>query len=180
MSFKILILAGMAGAGKTEFADYCRSLNISVHNMGDAVRDRVRELGLELNGRNIARVASEERLKYGSDIWARRTARKTNGNCVIDGTRSEAEVSYFRRTYGRNAIIVAIYASAPLRYERLRKRPREDTPLSLGEFEERDRRELGWGLGNVIALSDRIIGNEGSLPEFRERIKHLLSDLSMV
>lgn len=176
---KILILAGMAGAGKTEFAEFCRSLGITVHNMGDMVRERVAESGLDMTARNIARVASEERLKFGNDIWARRTAKRISGDCVIDGTRSESEVSYFRARFGNDALVLAIYASAHVRYERLKKRGRADTPLTPGEFEERDRRELGWGLGNVIALSDRIIGNEGTLEEFRKSIRDIISSLSM-
>lgn len=175
---KALIIAGMAGAGKTEFANYCRSLGVQVVQMGELVREKVKEYHLEPTGKNIARVANEERLKKGADVWARRTAQVVgNGNTVIDGTRSEAEVAHFRSSFGKNAIVVAVYASAGIRFERLRARNREDVPLTLGEFEERDRRELGWGLGNVIALSDRTIGNEGSMEELKAKIKELLGEL---
>ncbi|MBX8632399.1 MAG: AAA family ATPase [Thermoplasmata archaeon] len=180
---KALVLTGMAGAGKTEFANHCRSLGIPVFQMGDLVRETVRRLNLELNGNNIGRVASVERLKYGNDIWARRTARNIsakNSNCIIDGTRSEAEVAYFRHHFGTDALIVTVYASSPIRYSRLRSRGRSDIPLSRGEFEERDRRELGWGLGNAIALSDRILGNEGTIEAFRESIELLLRDIGFI
>lgn len=174
---KALIIAGMAGAGKTEFAQHCKSLGIPVVQMGDLVRERVREYGLEMTGRNIARVANVERLKHGSDVWARHTAARVDGtSTVIDGTRSEAEVAYFRRHFGRDALVVAVYASAPIRFSRLKSRNREDVPMTPGEFEERDRRELGWGLGNVIALSDRAIGNEGSITELRQKINELLEE----
>jgi len=177
-SLKVLILAGMAGAGKTEFAEYCRSRGVRVIQMGDLVRKRVNELGMELNSRNTARIANEERLKFGNEIWAVRTAKMVMGeNVVVDGTRSESEVSHFRNMFGKNAIVVAIFASSDTRYERLRKRNREDVPITRGEFEERDRRELGWGLGNVIALADRFISNEGSIEEFREKIGQLLSEV---
>jgi dephospho-CoA kinase len=176
---KALVLTGMAGAGKTEFANYCTSMDIPVFQMGDAVRTRVKQLGLEPTGTNIGRVASVERLKYGSDIWARRTAKNVkNGdrNCVIDGTRSEAEVAYFRHFFGMNAVVVNIYASSSIRYERLRSRGRSDTPMTKGEFEERDRRELGWGLGNAIALADMVLGNEGTIDDFRKGIMRLLKE----
>lgn len=176
---KALIIAGMAGAGKTEFANYCRSLGVHVVQMGELVRERVKQYSLEPTGKNIARVANEERLKHGSDVWARRTVKVVGQkNTVIDGTRSEAEVAYFRGSLGKDAIVVAVYASAGIRYERLRARNRNDVPLTLGEFEERDRRELGWGLGNVIALSDRTIGNEGSMEELKSRIRELLQELN--
>lgn len=175
---KALIIAGMAGAGKTEFAQYCRSLGIPVIQMGDLVREKVGEYGLEMNGKNIARVANEERLKLGTDVWARRTAKRVGGrNTVIDGTRSEAEVAHFRNHFGRSAVVVAVYASAKTRFERLKSRNRSDVPLTTGEFEERDRRELGWGLGNVIALSDRTVGNEGTIEELKQKVKELLEEL---
>jgi len=177
---KALIITGMAGAGKTEFANYCTSLGIPVVQMGDFVRERVRQLGLALNGQSLARIASAERLKFGNEIWAMRTARSVSSgkhNTVIDGTRSEAEVAYFRHFFGTDATVVTVYASSVTRYRRLKSRAREDVPLSHGEFEERDRRELGWGLGNAIALSDRIVGNEDTIDEFRKRVGLLLSEL---
>ncbi len=171
----------MAGAGKTEFAQYCKSLGIPVVQMGDLVREKVAEYGLEMTGKNVARVANEERLKRGNDVWARRTVKKVgHGNTVIDGTRSEAEVAHFRSHFGKNAVVVTVYASARTRYERLRARNREDVPMTQGEFDERDRRELGWGLGNVIALSDRVVGNEGTIEELRQSIKELLMELEFV
>lgn len=178
---KALIIAGMAGAGKTEFAQFCKSLGIPVIQMGDLVREKVKDNGLEMTGRNVGKIANAERLKLGNDVWARRTVKRTGGrNTVIDGTRSEAEVAHFRERFGKDAIVVSVYASARTRYERLKARNREDMPLTLGEFEERDRRELGWGLGNVIALSDRIVGNEGSIEELRQKIKELLDELGFL
>ena len=177
---KALIITGMAGAGKTEFANCCTSLDIPVVQMGDVVRERVKQLGLALNGQSVGRVASSERLKFGNDIWARRTAKIVTAAkraTVIDGTRSEAEVAYFRRFFGEDAAVVTVYASSVTRYTRLMSRGRDDIPLSHGEFEERDRRELGWGLGNAIALSDRIVGNEGTIEEFRNRVGQMLSEL---
>lgn len=178
---KAIIIAGMAGAGKTELARYCKSLGLPVIQMGDLVREKVRSLSMAMTGKNIARVANEERLKLGSDVWARRAAKKVgSGNTVIDGTRSEAEVAHFRSNFGKDAVVVAVYASANTRYERLKARNREDVPLTLGEFEERDRRELGWGLGNVIALSDRTVGNEGTIDELKEKINELLDELNFM
>ncbi len=177
---KALIITGMAGAGKTEFANCCTSLGIPVIQMGEIVRERVKQLKLPLNGQTVGRIASSERLKFGNDIWARRTAKVVNAagrNTIIDGTRSEAEVAYFRRFFGVDAVVVTVYASSITRYKRLMARGRDDVPLSHGEFEERDRRELGWGLGNASALSDRIVGNEGTIDEFRDNVNRMLLEL---
>jgi dephospho-CoA kinase len=44
-------------------------------------------------------------------------------------------------------------------------------------LEERDKRELRWGLGAVIAAADIIISNEGSIDEFRDKIRKTLDEI---
>ena len=63
------------------------------------------------------------------------------------------------------------------RYHRLISRGRSDAPRDLEEFEERDRRELGWGLGETITLAEVMLVNEGTLEEFREASAALLRRL---
>jgi dephospho-CoA kinase len=50
----------------------------------------------------------------------------------------------------------------------LRTRGRSDDPSNWEEFEERDLRELKVGLGEVIALADEMIVNEGTIDELAE------------
>jgi dephospho-CoA kinase len=47
----------------------------------------------------------------------------------------------------------------------------------MAEFDERDNREMGWGLGNVIALSDFMIVNDSDLDSFKEKVKRTLEEL---
>ena len=42
----------------------------------------------------------------------------------------------------------------------------------------RDSREMGWGLANVIALSDHLIVNDGSLEKFREEASAYLRSIA--
>ncbi len=46
--------------------------------------------------------------------------------------------------------------------------------MSIEEFREREKKELSWGLGNVIAMADIVIINEGSLEEFKEKVREIL------
>ena len=101
---------------------------------------------------------------------------------VIEGVRSPAEVGLFRRYFGRVAL-VAIHASPRTRYLRLLKRGRQDDPRTWDEFVQRDKRELSLGIGEVIALADYMLVNEGmSRDEFLERcaeaLRRILRDLS--
>lgn len=54
-------------------------------------------------------------------------------------------------------------------FSRVASRGRVDDVMSLESFREKDRRELGWGLGKALALADFIIVNEGTLEELHKR-----------
>ncbi|MCD6114561.1 MAG: dephospho-CoA kinase, partial [Thermoprotei archaeon] len=56
----------------------------------------------------------------------------------------------------------------------IRKRSRPGDPKTWEEFVERDLVELSFGLGNVIALADYMIVNEGSLSELRREAEKVL------
>jgi dephospho-CoA kinase len=64
--------------------------------------------------------------------------------------------------------VVAVHASPKTRYERMLKRRRTDDAGSIEAFRARDLRELGWGLGDVIATADVMLVNESSLEALRE------------
>ena len=72
--------------------------------------------------------------------------------------------------------IVGIFASPATRYDRLVKRGRDDAPKNIEEFQARDTRELGWGLGETMALADYMIINESSLEDFKRDVKKLMED----
>ena len=54
---------------------------------------------------------------------------------------------------------------------------REDDSQDYDGFLERDYRELGFGLGNVISLSDEMIINESDLESYYEKIEELLNEI---
>jgi dephospho-CoA kinase len=142
--------------------------------MGDRVREETKGRGMTLSDKNLGRVADEMRKKEGMDIWAKKCIPYiTNKSVVIDGIRNIEEVVAFRE-FIKTFHIVAIHASPQIRYERLRKRKRDDDVDSMEKLIERDKRELGWGIGHVVATADIIITNEEKLEEFREKIRAIL------
>lgn len=173
---KAIAFTGMPGAGKTEAVKVAQEMGIKVISMGDEVRNEARKRGLELSDENVGRIADEMRREYGKDIWARKCIEKIGNEdiVVIDGIRNIEEVEAFREKI-EEFILVAIHASPKTRYERLINRRREDDSMNIEELKERERRELSWGLGDVIAMADIIVINEGNLEEFREKIKEILS-----
>jgi len=177
---KILAFTGMPFSGKTEAVKIANDMGFPVVRMGDAVWDEVTSRGLGLTDENVGSVADSMRQEFGMDIWARRTVNKIRSmgkqNCVvIDGIRNVEEIDVFKRELGKDFVVVAVNASVETRRKRALLRGREDDSRDLSDVEERDHRELRWGMGAVMASADVVVSNEDDLKEFRRRIRDLLS-----
>lgn len=171
---KLIVTVGMPGSGKDELVAVARSMGLATLKMGDLVRDETRRRGLPLTGANVGRVASEERDKHGGAIWAQRALPKlTETRMLVDGCRSDSEVTVFRHHFG-DLFVLGIYASPETRHERLTSRGRNDDGGGFQEFYDRDRRELKWGIGNAFALADGMLLNEGSLDDFRRAARSMI------
>ncbi|MEM1795949.1 MAG: AAA family ATPase, partial [Sulfolobales archaeon] len=130
-------------------------------NMGDVVRSKAAELGIEPTSDNLMRLAVELRKSLGLDAVAREAAKNFPNSSevvVVDGVRSLDEVRFFSSI--ARTVVVAVHASPKTRYERLRKRGREDDPTAFSKFLDRDSKELELGIGSVIALADVMVVNE--------------------
>jgi dephospho-CoA kinase len=168
----------MPGSGKEEFVKIAVEQGFLVVRMGDVVRKEVKSQGLEATDGKIGGFAAFEREKFGMGIWAQRTVPLVKGDLVlIDGLRGEAELEAFKRAFGDDLVLVGIHTSPKTRYERIKKRNREDATASWDAFKKREIRELSWGIGNAIAQCDHIIVNEKDLSEFQENVKTLLKTL---
>ena len=95
---------------------------------------------------------------------------------VIDGCKSIAEIDVFD-DYADEVVIVCVHSSPRERYNRLRERNRDDAPPSWEVFRERDIREISVGVGGVIALSDIMVVNNGTLTEFQNQSAELVKRL---
>ena len=121
-------------------------------------------------------LSDEERKKFGYCIWAERTLPLIkNEETVIDGIRSVEEVRVFKKHFP-DFIVVSIHSSPGTRFQRIMKRKRVDDIFSKEKFDERDRRELSWGIGNVIALADVMIVNEEGIEEFKKKVEKVLGE----
>jgi dephospho-CoA kinase len=78
-----------------------------------------------------------------------------------------------------NFIIVSVFANADLRFKRLQIRNREDDHQDYEGFHKRDITELGFGIGSVISLSDRLIINESDLESYKEKIHEFFDEIDL-
>lgn len=174
---RIIIVTGMPGAGKEELLNVAVGMGMPFIRMGDLVREGYSSSGAASEGLSVGAFASREREKHGMDIWAKRAVERMSGSIfLVDGCRSMDEVRSYKGL-SDNVVLVSVHSSPMIRYARLIRRGREDAPRDLSEFDERDKRELSWGLGEAIALSDVMIDNSGTLDEFRVRSGMILERL---
>ncbi len=172
---RALCITGMPGCGKEEFLQVASKAGHNVIRMGDVVREEAARRGIAATDEGIGGMAHREREIHGSEVWAVRTLELVEvDQVVIDGIRSLEEVTFFRKAFGDAIAVVAVHASPQTRFNRIRGRAREDDIESEREFQIRDQRELEWGLGQVIALADHVIVNEGGLEGFRKEAKRVL------
>ncbi|MGB9725201.1 MAG: AAA family ATPase [Fervidicoccaceae archaeon] len=169
----IVFIAGMPGSGKSIALEYLKRLGFKTFSLGDVVREIVEQRGLEKTQTNLLKVAEEIRLKWGNAGVAELLIRKlgeVQPPIAIDGVRSIEEIKVFRRI-SHCIHVIAIYSPSWLRFQRIRLRNRPGDPVKYEEFLERDLKELSFGLGNVIALSDTIIINEGTIEDMEKQLE---------
>ena len=175
---KVIAFVGFPASGKSVASEIAARMNIPVVVMGDVIREEVSRSGLPLSDENLGSMGDELRRKEGMDAIARRCVpgiKNLEADVVmVDGVRGIAEVSSFREEFGDDFLLVGVEASERTRYERMVSRARSDTLESFEEFRKRDEREERWGLEHAMRAADITLVNEGSLDDFKVKIKDLL------
>jgi len=163
---RIVAITGMPGAGKSTAAQALVKLGWARVVMGDVIRAETKRRGLDPDAKNTGEVMKLLRREKGesavADLCLETIARLKAEKVVVDGIRSMAEVDAFRRN--AEVLLVAVDASPERRFELLKERGRKDDPLSYEMFVDRDRRELGVGIGKAIALADETVSNQHATP----------------
>ncbi|MFC1487236.1 AAA family ATPase [Thermoproteota archaeon] len=176
-------ITGMPGAGKGVFRRTIQRLGYPFVIMGDEVREEVKRRELKPNPENLAETMLNLRKIEGSAAIAKRCILKLKNQprrvVFIDGIRSLNEVEEFKKHFPL-FILITIHASPKTRYQRLVRRRRSDDPTDWDTFMERDLRELGIGIGDVISVADYMIVNEGTIRQLKQKtlqfIKKVLED----
>jgi hypothetical protein len=138
----------------------------------------------------VAKITFEMALAFGKNV------------VVVDGLRSAKEADFFR-THADEFHLVEISAPARDRMKWLAARGRSDDPgkspandgmqtdanakiilpckepdsQAAAALEQRECREMGWGMCEAMKIADLKLINDGSLDDFREDVKRLLGFL---
>ena len=175
---KAIGFCGLPGSGKSSSIDAIRDLG-EVVTMGDVVRNEARKRGIELNDDNLGKIARELREKHGPEILAEKCVELINNInsevVFIDGVRSVFEVNVFKKSW--KFPLIAINLDDKSRFKRLSERGRSDDPKSIEELKERDKREVGFGLEDVINRADYIVFNSSTIEDLKRKTKEIVLEI---
>ena len=183
---KVIGVSGMPGSGKSVISRIAEDMGYEIIRMGDVIREEAQR-----RGEDVGEVAVNLRLEFGKDIVAERCVEKikqinrqntsersnTSDKFIIEGIRSPFEVNVFKNNF-ENFKVIAVHSTPKTRFKRLKRRQRSDDSIDYDEFIKRDERELGFGIGDVIATSDYMIINEGPLWRYKKALKKVFKRFS--
>lgn len=188
---KVIGVTGLPGSGKSVVSRVAKQLGVHVVRMGDVIREEAKN-----RNKTTGEVAVELRREFGEFVIADRCVSKIlNYNqkpstpnqrknpvkvnkptiFMIEGIRSEYEVEIFRKKF-KDFKIIAVHSTPQTRFKRLKKRMRPDDSREESEFKLRDKRELDFGIGNVIATADYMVVNEGPLKKIKGIVRSILEN----
>lgn len=169
----IVGLTGPNAAGKGEAARWLAERGYAVHSLSDIVRERALALGRDLGRASLIETGQAMRREGGPGILARLLAPRLPQRAVVDSIRHPAEVEVLRGLPGFR--LLGIDAPVETRWRRAVARGREGDVPDLATFADRERLENGTSpeqqqLSRTLALADRVVVNDGGLPQFRAAV----------
>ena len=174
---KTIGLTGTNGSGKGAAAEYFISKGYAFYSLSDVIREELKKDGIEPTRDNLIRKGNELRAACGADFLARQVMEKVEDKAVIDSIRNPEEVRFLKSKI--NFILLAIDADVGLRYERVKKRGRNESAATLQEFIEKENEEnttnpMQQQLHTCLEMADFTVLNEGSLEDLFNKLEKFL------
>ncbi len=178
----VVAVVGMPGSGKGVLSELVKEAGIPVFSMGDMIRAEVEARGLEGDPHVFGRVAQELRDEFGYGVLASRLAPHINSALtenqlvLIEGLRGGDEKDVFLESWPDSFKVIAVNVDADIRFNRISARGRAEDG-DRNALSRRDERELGWGVGELIAGADWSLDNSGDLETFKNLSEQWLNSL---
>ena len=182
MSRNILAVVGLPGSGKTEAINYLmKKYNWPKVYFGDVTFDEMKVRNLEINEKNERFVREDLRKLYGQLHYAKKVIEKIkkladSQNILVESLYSWEEYLEFKKEFGDDFRVLAVYSSPDKRIERLANRPHR--PLTKEEIISRDYSQIeNLHQGGPIARADFTVINEGKIEDLYRQIDQFVSGL---
>lgn len=180
-----IALVGKMRSGKDTVADILkREYGFGWFSLSTGIRSVISELRLDNESgpkkRHLYQGIGQHMRQYDEDVWCKNTWKNIElhnrikpgypqpytGNIVVSDIRQKNEEKFFRE---RGFVIVKVFASDDIRWERIREAGDEMTPEEFYHETE---------LSVDTISSDWFIRNEGTLEELEESVCKLIDMLS--
>ena len=177
---KVFILVGLQISGKSSHGYKLREdEGIPMIETGHAVYHELKRLNLEVNHANSSKVIigllAQDPTAFTRTILDHEKKTYEESRCLIlNGVKSPVEVEYTQSRFGKeNVTVFGFHCSQQTRFSRVTnpdrfevsgqflEKTQEDQDLAKWEnFNSRDLREIGLGIGNALAFANEIICTE--------------------
>lgn len=179
LNTRIIGVVGPIASGKGVIVSLLQNKGYRVLSLSDVVRNKAKELGLEITRENLQNVGDSLRHDSGNDILAKEIApeikKHPDQKFVIDAIRNPSEVTFLKKEF--HAYIIGVTASPEKRFELMQIRNKAYDPKTWEDFVKAEKRDRGIGqeafgqqVEKCLSLADVILENNGSLEEFEEKI----------
>ena len=178
---KIIVLSGLPLSGKTTYAKKLGpKYKMPLYETGAEVLEEVTGRGLEFSPENIKKVTDECK-KISNSYFTEKLIEKVDAltddipGVFLSGIRAVSEIEVLKKHYGDdNVFVISFHTSMKTRFNRLNNADRiaettgakakEDVLLrNFDNFLARNKKELGYGVGDVMALADYMMSTENEL-----------------
>lgn len=178
---KIIVLSGLPLSGKTTYAKKLGpTYKMPLYETGTEVLEEVTGRGLEFSPENIKKVTDECK-KISDSYFTEKLIEKVDAladdipGVFLSGLRAVSEIEVLKKHYGdNNVFVISFHTSMKTRFNRLNNADRiaettgakakEDVLLrNFDNFLARNKKELGYGVGDVMALADYMMSTENEL-----------------
>jgi len=172
---KVIGFCGLPGSGKSTAINAIKDFG-KVINMGDVVRIEAKIRNLEPTDEILGKIAKDLREKEGEGIIAQKCVEFIKSLDVdiifIDGIRSITEIDIFRKYW--KFPLIEIAAKDKLRYKRIVQRERSDDSKDFTKIIERDKREIGFGIINVLKGANYKITNNSTVKRLEKKTREIV------
>ena len=172
----ILCITGLMGSGKGEAADYIsKKYDYKIIDYADVLREICRREGLELTRDNLQNL----RIKYGNTFLAEdvveRVKKLKTDKIVLTSLRRSEDFEIPKKEFGHKVKLIVIGADAKIRFDRLKKRGRENDPKDFAEFERQETREKEiFNFDKTFSYADFKITNNKKMDDMKREIDKVM------
>ena len=172
----IIGLTGKNASGKGEVGEFLESRGFAFYSLSDVIRDECRRKKLPVSRQNLTKTGNQLRHNIGPSVLAEKILENIEDgrNYVIDSIRNPEEIRALRRA--KDFVLLCIESHPKKRFERIRKRNRENDPKTYAAFIQQEKREATntdptkQNLEACARLADFHLPNNGSLKSFHDAI----------